>query len=521
MLTKKNKIILITSLLLFSFLLPLSQQINFYQNDDWVYYQNVKIFMEGDLQLDEYMGPTFYAQGFLGLLFSRIFSIENLPTLTLFFGILNFFIFSSLINRFLNFTKIHAILFGLLFLFNPLSLYLLWGFMSGHYFLFFLLASLYLFLDYQQKKSSLKFVWIILLSFAALFVRQVALVIPLSFSLWYLLKKEYKVGLIFLAIFSIMSGYLAFVFPTTRAMKRASLQFAHFLDFDYTFSLILGIMLVLVSFTLPLMAYFLFEKFRKFNHKERIVTLLMGVVIYALLIGLYKPETISWGEFPYFENTFERTGFYPRGISGTKYHFAGNFDLFMYWDLFSKVLLSLFLAYLVFDYRNVKKYFNIYLLLFVIYTAVMAVTETFYDRYLVVLIPLGILYLLKITDRESNKELVVQKLLLVPFLAFLLFFGYQLSSDFIQTNKYVWERSWQVVDEEKIFPGQVKSTHAWNSLFFDEDPHVKYIFSFDSPEISEEYNCCYDLLEVKEINYPLNIFVNPKVYLYKEKAKLQ
>jgi len=132
---QKNKTIttLMVAVSLFLLLLPLSLKIDF--------------------SLHPWVAPTFYAQGMLALVFAKGFGLSRLPVLTLLVSILNFFLVTEIVRRFLNKSITTSVLAGLLFLFNPVTLYLTWGFMSGHYFLLFCLIAIYLFLEGEKNKD--------------------------------------------------------------------------------------------------------------------------------------------------------------------------------------------------------------------------------------------------------------------------------------------------------------------------------------------------------------------------------
>src|SRR5690606_35407441 len=95
----KSHIILFTTIALFFVFLPLSLSIDFMQHDDWNRYQTVGRFLLGDFRLLEVTATTFYTQGFIGLVFAKLFSVEKLPILTLIFGCLNLLLFSLICNR--------------------------------------------------------------------------------------------------------------------------------------------------------------------------------------------------------------------------------------------------------------------------------------------------------------------------------------------------------------------------------------------------------------------------------------
>src|SRR3990167_6132493 len=116
------KKIIIIYILIFSLLFPVAKGINYVSNDEWVYYGLVNSFARRNFTLDSYIGATFYLMGFMAVLFSKGFGVQNIPVLTLMVSI------SSL------------------FVFNPIFVYSMWGFMTENYFLLFFLISLYFYL---------------------------------------------------------------------------------------------------------------------------------------------------------------------------------------------------------------------------------------------------------------------------------------------------------------------------------------------------------------------------------------
>jgi hypothetical protein len=85
----------------------------------------------------------------------------------------------------------------------------------------------------------------------------------------------------------------------------------------------------------------------------------------------------------YLENTWERTGLYPRGILGTKYQLQFLMT-YHYWDLGSKTWLVCLGALLVFFTKKTSRFNFIFIS---VYLGLMLLTETFYDQYLLILIP--------------------------------------------------------------------------------------------------------------------------------------
>lgn len=518
--------------------------LNFMQNDDWVYYKMVESFLNGNFSLDPISAPTFYTQGILAFLFSRLFGLVNLPYLTLFISFLCFILFVHILKRFYIKSMFLSFILGLLLIFNPWFLYSSIGFMTENYFLFFTLLNIYLFLDledyisvaYSNKNSNSKkynyqgIIKVFLLFFTitlSFLLRQVAMVFPIALGIYWLLTKNYKFSFISILYFVFLYSFYVLFFPRTAEMFEKPLQFQHILDFKYSFSLIYASLIVLCATFLPLFLNFIFNNFL-INHikdlkiksiydtklKLFLVILLIfisSVVIYFTLNNNFHPRTVSWGEFPYLENTWERTGLYPRGVIGTKYQFKWNYDLYYYWDLMSKIVISVFISYILLFFKK-SKLIEFSLIFIVLYFGIMLLTETFYDRYLLVLLPFVIIFFAKFI-----KQNIFEYIILLPFIVFLGFYSYQLTMDFILVNSYIWNRSNNLVVTEGIEPKMVQGTNAWKLNYKNIERNYIYDFSYDSQVINPEYKTYYDLVEIKEIEYPLNIFIEPKIYLYKKK----
>ena len=329
-------------------------------------------------------------------------------------------------------------------------------------------------------------------------------------AIYLVVKRKYKQGFISFLVFLIFFGYLNYYFPLTTAMKQTPLQFHHITDFDYIYALSYGSLIVITAFLFPL---FLSVFDIKELLKNKIATIIFGLfcaVLYLLLNSIYQPQEISWGEFPYFENTVERTGFYPRGIHGTKYQFRGNYDLYKYWDLSAKVLFSTLISY-VLVFKKLK--FNIFLVLIGVYLSMLTLTETHFDRYLLFLFPLFIFYLLSLCPALN----LLKKLSTVCFLLFMFFLMYQFSTDFILVNKYVWSKSLELTKTVDIEEKYIHATNAWKLNYINEERSYKYLFSYDSQNVNSDLASLYELVDTHEIKYPINIFIQPKVYLYKLK----
>ncbi len=138
----------------------------------------------------------------------------------------------------------------------------------------------------------------------------------------------------------------------------------------------------------------------------------------------------------------------------------------------------------------------------------MVFTETFFDRYLLPIVPRTILFLLHINSKINEH-------ILAGFVLFLGILSTKMAADFILKNNYIWRKSSTLVEKGDAKPNEIAATHAWKKLNGTSD-NIKYIFSYDSPNTNPEISSRYEMLEVQSIEYPLNWFVNTKIYLYKK-----
>jgi hypothetical protein len=495
-------------LTLFFVMYRLSSKIDFMQNDDWVHYQQVQSFMDGNYKLDEYFGPTFYTQGLIGMVFGKFIGIDRLPILTLLMSLGTLFMVFKILHDFMDRNLFDSILVGLLFFFVPLNMYSIWGFMTESYLLFFIIVSVYFFLLYERMHQTRYFLLTVLFFVLAFFVKQSALVLPAVFTIYSLLKKDFESTLFNGMAFILLTAFFFLFFPQTEAMKGKSFAFNHLYDFEYIYALVYGTLVIGAALFIPL----LLNRIDLINTikdwKKALLIIGLSTALFFGFNALFEPQNISWGEFPYFENIYERTGFYPRGVHGTKYQFAGNYDLYRYWDLGAKIMLSVFIAYII-----VKNQLRVQLSLvfIVMYLGMTVVLDTFYDRYILIVLPFIMFFVVK--DISFN---LLKRAILLLFVLFMGYYSYQFSMDFVKVNDYVWNRSKKLVQDEAIPERTIFGTNAWKLKYRNASREYQYIFSYDSQSINPELECCYDLVEEKEIVYSGNFFIDPKIYLYKK-----
>lgn len=511
---KKNiNPVLIVGLVLFIAFFGLVLKVNFMQNDDWNRTTSVIRFLSKDTSLLQVTATTFYTQGILGFLFAYIFGWKRLPFLTLLISVLNFVIFAKILIDHFEKSKLKSIIISLVFFFTPLHIYSSIGFMTENYTMFFMLLALYFLLQYERDKELKNFALFNISGVLSFFTKQSGIIINFAYIPYLIFKKRFKEAAFQIAIVGGLLLYYFFLFPRTKEMYDKGFIFENLLDGKYVYSLVYGIILVLTSFVLPFAMRFVFNTVFE-NRKKALNVLVIFVsagLLFFILNKYFYPGKISWEEFPYFENTFERTGFFPRSILGTKYHFKWNYDIFKFWDLSAKIVLSLALPCLIF---NRKKLINIYSISIFGYLLLMIFTQVFFDRYILPLVPLAILFFLYVTPQVREWDdfsIFVSSC----FLVFTAFISTQMAWDFVVSNNYVWGRSEGLV-RDGVYPGDIRATMAWGKLHgLSENP--SFIFSFSSPEKEPEYMEKYSLFEEKSLDFKGSIFVEPTIYLYKIK----
>ena len=495
------------SIFLLVVLIPLYSYVNFYQNDDWNRNSTIIRFLNFDFRLLDVTATTFYTQGLMGVFWAAIFGVKKLPYLTLLVSVANFYLFWSILKELKIFKDLTNFLLSIIFFFNVFHIYSSIGFMTENYLLFFTLLSLLFFYKFQNTSQVKNLHLSNIFSILAFYAKQNALVVPVGIAIYFLINKKYqefKIQLVYI-FGTLLSYYL--LFPRTSEMKDKDFNFNNLLNLNYDFSLIYGILIYLSFFSLPLIFNLIWQEIQTKNIKKILMITLISAFIFFGGNYLFKPGLISWEEFPYFENTFERTGFLPRTIDGTKYQFKYNFDLYNYIDLFSKIALSLFISFFI---LNFKKFNEALSYIFLVNFGLMLFVSIFFDRYILIFVPL--IYLLILKFLRETKLLQVS---LSIFAVFTIYFSYLLSSDFIYTHNYIWSKSEELVKTNKASKTEIYSTGAWNRNF--KNSSSKYIFSYDSPKTNQDLLITHKLIETKDINFKGNLFINPKIYLYEAK----
>ena len=143
----------------------------------------------------------------------------------------------------------------------------------------------------------------------------------------------------------------------------------------------------------------------------------------------------------------------------------------------------------------------------IVYISLLIISAKVYDRYLIPLVAFSILYF--------ATNLPVKKYTAVVIGAYALamgFYSYNFETDYFLTNKYVWNRSKELVSAG-VTENQITSTDAWRYLY--PRSEELYKFTYDAPD-KGAYNKEFVLIESKSIEYPLTFWRSNRIYLYKK-----
>lgn len=451
--------ILITSTILFLCLLPLVWSIDFMQNDDWNRYQTVSQFLNGDFKLLEVTATTFYTQGFIGMGFANVFPLNKLPVLTLFFGVINFALFSLICNKFFKLDRPKSILVGLILFFNPLHFYSLLGFMTEVYLVAFCLASIYFYLAFLKENRYSQFILANVSWILAFFAKQWGIVFSAAFLGHQILRRKWKVGFYMLLILLGVLAYYYYFFPRTYEMaEQKSFETRNYESLKYILTHGYAYFIYLCVFSLPFVWQVILQNLRKINHTRKVLAIIFAVLLSKLVKFAFDTTNYPWKTFPLFPNIFTEKGFFLSGIEGQAEAniYAPFIGLLDEVGLFSLALLGLLLLF-----RKKLKWelLNMESIGLLIGYFLLVGTPFIFDRYILVLIPFSILFLIRLANFKINIWFVCAYLLVQSFISV------DYGAEYISRGSLVWHEAERIHQVEKIPREEIIASHAWNKFY--------------------------------------------------------
>jgi len=514
-LSRNTIIILLVSLAIFLLIYPLSHSIVFMQNDDWIYYKMVSRFMGGSFSINSYVSATFYAQGFLGALFSLIFTVKNLPVLTLIVSVATFTVFTLIMHKHLQKSLLVSILSGLVFFLNPLFVYSIFGFMTENYYMLFFMLTLYFILNFLKTSRRKDFIVLNIFNFISYLIRQFSFVTIGSFLVYLLIKKKYKYA-VWQALIILVNLVVNFkLLPKRTAGFDNKLLFGNFVIPYYPNSVFFSSFTYIALFCLPFVVFFVLSTLstllkRPVVLKKLSITMFaVGLVVALLCFKGYYPGLVGKTNLYYFHNTLDQAGFFDQDFEGARYVFTNYEVFYKFADSIAKILTVSLIA--VFIWR-LKKNIDFFSIFFVAHLALLIISPQLYDRYLLPLFPVFILFVLARIPANLHKALSVTVLISLVLVGYL---DYNFSMDFVLVQNYVWSKGTEIHEKNKVSSAKIQSTNAWDHLYQNPTKDWLYVFNYDKPDVYTTKHPEYVLFETKKIEYPLSFYVDPYVYVYK------
>ena len=491
--------ILFVGLLLFIIIFPISYNINFKQDDDWIYYKQVRSILKGNMELNSYIEATFFVQGFMGAVFTRVFSLNKLPVLTLFVSILNFIIFTSLIYKFYIKRLKESLMIGMLFFFVPINIFSMLGFMTENYFLLFFLTTLFFIECFLSTNKKIYFILINLSAILGFFVRQVSIISLIAFILYLVATKRFKHALMETGISVALLGIYFFLFNLTDTMKdNHAFRFENLLNIRNSFTLIHIFLFYAVCFVLPLI-------FTVFIKQKKVLFISVSLLIILFLFKAPEMFLLS--------GVMSESGFFTGDALGIKYQIRAENYVYAFWQRLAEI--GIFLSALFLFFKR-KKLLNYYLFYIFLYIGVMLVMVNVYDRYT---LPLVVVFLILLTSLFDELRFdKIQTLVFSIGLILMMIYSYNFGMDFFLLNKRLWDYSNSFSKTQHVNKNDISAGYGWNRVYYNGANSYKYIFNFQEKNTDTELKCCYSVLDTLYIKYPFNFFKDPKVYFYNRRA---
>jgi len=410
---------------------------NYPVNDDWIFVRQIEAFNQGIFSLSAELDPSFVAQGFLGLLWGKLFGISfiNLQLLTLLIAVLATFIFIYTLKE-MNIKKSVILLCTVLFFFNPIIFISAFTFMTENYYLLFFAGSIYFYLKFlnnQNKQSYLSIGSILVL--ISILIRQVGVMIGLSL-IFVLLCDLYRnkkliksdvFPIVIVSFFIILGLLITIIWP--RFSENRILILPE--QFNIRFRYLLLSLHYLPLFVLPLLAGL---RVKIFGNK---VMMVISLPIFVFLLWfLYNFDFYPVGNVFYLEELYAKSDFRSAFSLFDNIFFKSSFAVL------TAFCITKFIIFLLVKIRSTADKLkidpiNLFLLILGLSNyLILLFSSDFYDRYLIPSFICFFLLFIRNYSREINvNRFVVFCLIIVVFIVV------TLQWEFSSKNRLMWEQA--------------------------------------------------------------------------------
>jgi dolichyl-phosphate-mannose-protein mannosyltransferase len=473
-------------------------------NDDWCYGKTVhSLIVDKDLEFPKWGAPTLIAQVLWGALFCLPygFSFTALRFSTLVLSLTGILLTYQIFKQLFASPKT-AFIAALLICVNPLYFLLSNSFMTD---VPFYAVSMIAVLAYIRaiKNDSVK--WVIIATIAAciaILIRQVGLVIPVAFALTIIYKDGLKYKTILKAFLPVLAAIAVYVLYLKLMQATIGLPGVHDYKFKELIAIIthptignvihtlkrsVGCMIYLGLFCLPFLFVNTIKRFKAAGKKQRIIFFASIFVISCLLtVFLILKKTLM----PIYGNIIYDFGLGPALLYDTYVLELPNLTKAspIFWIIVTAVSVlsgAVLIDSLIFSAINLVKsdktpdrtevkYPAVFAIITgILYFAPLAITS-YFDRYLIFLIPLVMIFIFAGTNTVSATG---KTSFVVGFIVAILFACFTLAGthDYLAWNRARWQALNRLTTEQDISPHMIDGGFEFNGWNRDPSYPEKFI----------------------------------------------
>ncbi|MEO1258006.1 MAG: glycosyltransferase family 39 protein [Bacteroidota bacterium] len=443
-------------------------------NDDFSFGRTVYNLTEQNrLQFDDWLSMTLIVQVLWGGLFTKLFgfsfTVLRFSTLVLtLFGTLAF----NQIAKELDLSGKQALIFTFAAVFNPLFFSLSYTFMTDVPFACMVIFSILYFIKFFKSDLLPQLFLASIFSLAAIFIRQLGLMLPMSFALVWLLGKKLSWRNTAIALTPLVLSITVFFiyqqwFATTQGIPetygtitKLFKRIGHGNFLSVSFNRIGLLFIYLGIFLLPI-NIILFKKIKK--RKQLAWILATSVIGLAIMLPVW--EKFPWG------NIFYNFGLGPKILKDG--YFFINISPTLSTEMIRLITsigigCGLFFLYNIYNnlgWQKIKanKYFLIRFFILsniILYGGFLLLDVYFFDRYFIPLILLAIIFLM--TLNTSKKIEKFRWLAILTPLLVIILFSISATHDYLSWNRARWEALNYLTEEKKISPKKIDGGFEFN-----------------------------------------------------------
>jgi hypothetical protein len=467
-------------------------------NDDWAYGRAVQSVIEKrDFQLSGWTATNLFSQVLWGALFCLPFgfSFTALRFSTLTLGLIGVLATYGLLREANSNQKI-SLLGALLVAINPIYFGLCNTFMSDVPFFAFATLSLYILIRGLRRDEILEIIIGVLIACVALLTRQLGIAILLAFGCAYIIKKGVSLQSFIkgfsptLLGFVIQISYQKWLQLTGRLPALYGNQIKLFIkafssgivDLIFYFSGRTLVALVYLGlFLFPFIIIFFSLKFKKVSYRQQGLMLFASSTFFVLVMGTFVAQH---KRMPLSENILIDFGLGPLTLRDTFIlkNILTPTTLKMFWvvitaiGIVGTVLLLLYLFFAIvqtfYNYQNydfvAKKWLTTLIIsaIFIYFFPMGILRQGFFDRYLLLLLPL-LMMLVSVSKTNNSNWNVDSKVISLALIMMLLYGGFTIGAthDYLSWNRVRWQALHSLMKESQISPNRIDGGFEFNGWY--------------------------------------------------------